>query len=161
MKTLYIHRHAKAVKEGYDSDFNRALKPSGVEDARRIGRFLKDRAVEAQLILCSPAQRAMQTAGLISSYTKEPIVADERIYAMGWEALMTAVHQQRQSWDALRIVGHNPDLEAYCSMLCGIAPGGIHLATGGIVCIQMPIGAWNEALPGSGHLRWMVVPALL
>lgn len=41
MKRVVLVRHAKAVGHGYDDDFNRDLRESGVIDAQRVSNELK------------------------------------------------------------------------------------------------------------------------
>ena len=76
MKRIVIVRHAKAVPYGYDDDFSRDLRDSGVRDAKLISNELKNRNIFPDQIISSPAQRAMHTATLFASnleYNKENI----------------------------------------------------------------------------------------
>lgn len=159
MKTLYIHRHAKAVKEGYDHDFSRNLRPRGIEDAHRTGRYLKQHDLLADLIIASPASRALQTAELIARHTGEVLIKNEHFYGEGWLSLLGVLQKQADSLQTIRIVGHNPDCEDLCASLCGIRAGGIHLATCGIFCITCDIINWDELGENVGILEWSIRPA--
>ncbi len=161
MKTLYIHRHAKAVKEGYDHDFSRNLRPRGIEDAHRTGRYLKQREFLADRIIASPANRAIQTAELIAEHTGEALIKSDALYGQGWLAILNVLKAQQDSVQSIRIVGHNPDCEDLCAALCGIRAGGIHLATCGIVCIACDIDGWHELGEQTGTLEWSIRPAHL
>lgn len=161
MKTLYIHRHAKAVKEGYDHDFSRNLRPKGIEDAHRTGRYLKHRMFLAGLILTSPANRALQTAELIAEHTGERLIRDERLYGSGWQALLEVLKEQSDAVHTVRLVGHNPACEDLCAVLCGIRTGGIHLATCGILCVSCDVESWQELGGNSGMLEWSIRPVHL
>lgn len=158
MKTIYIHRHAKAVKEGYDRDFSRSLRPAGIEDANHMGRYLKQRHFIADLIITSPAERATQTASLIAEHTGEKAIANRALYQEGWRSILSVLQEQPAHIQTLRIVGHNPDLEDLCAALCGMRQHGIHLATCGIVCISCDIDDWSELDEGKGLLEWSIRP---
>lgn len=159
MKTLYIHRHAKAVKEGYDHDFARNLRPKGIEDAHRMARYLKQRDFLADVIITSAASRALQTAELIAEQTGEPLMKDEHFYGEGWLSVMDVLKEQPKSVQSIRIIGHNPDMEELCMALCGIRKGGIHLATCAVLCITCNITEWQELGGDTGMLQWSIRPA--
>lgn len=158
MKTLYINRHAKAVREGYDHDLKRNLRPRGIEDAHKMGRYLKHRDFLANLIITSPASRALQTAELIAEHTGELLIRNDHLYGEDWFSILGVLREQAHSVESIRIVGHNPDLEELCLKLCGIRPGGIHLATCGILCISCDITTWDELGENSGTLEWSLRP---
>lgn len=159
MKTLYIHRHAKAVKEGYDNDFGRELSLKGIEEAHFMGRYLKQRDFLADVILTSPANRALKTAELVAEYTGERLIKDDRLYSGDWSALLSVLHAQERGLRSIRIVGHNPALEKLCMGLCGIRSGGIHLATCGVVCVSCDIDDWHALEENKGRLEWSVRPS--
>jgi phosphohistidine phosphatase len=63
MKTLLLIRHAKS---GWDdpslSDFDRTLTERGKSDAKMMAERIKERPVEIDLFVSSPAKRAKKTA---------------------------------------------------------------------------------------------------
>lgn len=65
MKILLLLRHGKS---SWDDpalrDFDRPLKKRGIKTALRIGKFMREREVRPDLVLCSPVKRAAQTAEL-------------------------------------------------------------------------------------------------
>jgi phosphohistidine phosphatase len=66
MKRVVLVRHAKAVAYGYEDDFNRDLRDSGVIDAQRVSNELKARGVFPDKIISSPALRALKTARIFA-----------------------------------------------------------------------------------------------
>ncbi|NTW10984.1 MAG: hypothetical protein HGA26_06465 [Chlorobiaceae bacterium] len=65
MKTLYIVRHAKAGWEnGVTKDFDRTLSDRGLRTAPVMANLLKERKVVPDLVISSPAKRALTTAKL-------------------------------------------------------------------------------------------------
>lgn len=158
MKILYVHRHAKAEKEGYERDRSRNLRPAGLEDAQHMGRYLKQRHFTADVILTSPAERALQTARLIAEYTGEKVVVDDRLYGGSWLSVLQVIQEQDPQLEAVRIVGHNPDLEELCAGLCGMDRNGIHLATCGVICISCDSRDWSALVGGKCVLEWSIRP---
>ena len=67
MKTLWLVRHAKS---SWDDpmlvDFDRPLNPRGRRDAPRMGQRLARRHEYPDLMLSSPANRALTTARIIA-----------------------------------------------------------------------------------------------
>ena len=67
MKTLYIVRHAKSSwKNPGLADIDRPLNKRGKGDAPLMGKVLRKAGVEPDLILSSPANRAITTAEVIA-----------------------------------------------------------------------------------------------
>ena len=63
MKTLYLMRHSKALNSSKDSsDFNRPLHPQGEIDAQTMGSRLLVKNPIPEIIISSPAKRALNTA---------------------------------------------------------------------------------------------------
>ncbi len=58
MKTLLLLRHAKASRDDPElADHDRPLKPRGKEDAKRLGRQLREAGLVPTLIVSSTALR--------------------------------------------------------------------------------------------------------
>ncbi|WP_459573846.1 SixA phosphatase family protein [Cupriavidus sp. 8B] len=82
MKTLFLVRHAKASRDDPSlPDRQRSLDDRGRHDASKMGKRRIDRGVEPDLLVSSPALRALTTAHLIADeigYKRKDIVVDER-----------------------------------------------------------------------------------
>ena len=96
MKTLFLVRHAKSSWE-YTAlpDKDRPLNDRGKRDAPKMGKRLAKRDVKPDLILSSPARRALTTAEIIAkklNYKRRDIVVDDRLYAGAVRDLLNVVH---------------------------------------------------------------------
>ena len=82
MKTLFLIRHAKSSWDDTAlSDKDRPLHDRGKRDAPKMGKRLARRDVKPDLILSSPAMRALTTAEIIAKkldYKRKDIVVDDR-----------------------------------------------------------------------------------
>src|SRR5437763_1654347 len=83
MKTLFLIRHAKSSwPDPALPDKDRPLGDRGRRDARKMGKRLAKRDVKPDLILSSPARRALKTARIIAKkldYKRKDIVAADRL----------------------------------------------------------------------------------
>ena len=94
MKRLTVLRHAKSSWDDPAlDDFNRPLNERGWKAARRIGRELKQRGMQFDLVLASTAARVRETVdGVQEKYDFEaPIRFEPKIYMASVEELMELV----------------------------------------------------------------------
>src|SRR5213595_3717185 len=78
-----------------------------------MGERLAKRGVTPDLILSSPAKRALKTAQIIAKkldYKLADIVADERLYGTGAEDLLQVIHKLGAKPKTVMLFGHNPEL---------------------------------------------------
>ncbi|HTH51362.1 MAG TPA: histidine phosphatase family protein, partial [Pyrinomonadaceae bacterium] len=91
MKTLYLLRHAKSSWKDADlADFDRPLNERGRRAAPFMGRLMKERGFDIELIVSSPAKRARKTANLFleTSGFETAVLQDPRIYEASPNTLM-------------------------------------------------------------------------
>jgi phosphohistidine phosphatase len=116
MKHLFLIRHAKSSwdEEGL-ADRDRPLNDRGKRDAPKMGQRLAGRGVQPDLILSSPAVRALTTAEIMAremGYKRKAIIVDERIYAAEPEALLAVIAALDDAHNVVMLFGHNPELTA-------------------------------------------------
>ena len=114
MKKLFLIRHAKS-SWGYTAlpDKDRPLNDRGKRDAPKMGKRLAKRDVKPDLILSSPARRALTTAEIIAkklNYKRRDIVVDDRLYACAVRDLLNVVHKLGDNLERVILFGHNPEL---------------------------------------------------
>src|SRR2546429_8999216 len=84
MKTLFLIRHAKSSWDDTAlPDKDRPLGDRGRRDAPKMGKRLAKRDVKPDLILSSPATRALKTAEVIAKkveFKRKDIGVDDRLY---------------------------------------------------------------------------------
>jgi phosphohistidine phosphatase len=145
MKTLILVRHAKSSWEDKNStDYERTLSNRGKKDAPFMAGILKDKNVKIDLILCSPAIRALTTAKIFAKelgIAEKEIVADKNIYEAGRKDLLKILLETDDSVDHLMLFGHNPGLTYLSNYLCNFETDNI--PTCGIVCMQLDFDSWK------------------
>ena len=144
MKTLLLLRHAKSSWNNYSlSDHDRPLNRRGKSDAPRIGQLLSDENLVPDLILCSTARRAKDTALAVadaSGFDGE-IVYSRDLYHAGVDSFIWLLSDVYDRYDRVMLVAHNPGLEELLDYLTGVSEW---LPTAALVQISMPIHAWSE-----------------
>lgn len=114
MKTLYLVRHAKSSRDApMLPDKDRPLNDRGKRDAPRMAKQLAKRDVKPDLILSSPARRALTTAELFAknlNYKVNDIVIDKRLYATSPEGLLEVIREYGDKPKRVMLFGHNPEL---------------------------------------------------
>src|SRR5215210_985063 len=96
MKTLLLMRHAKSSwAEPGLKDFERPLNERGQKAAPLMGRFLRRQSMKPELVICSPAERARQTAALMLEAAQcQPVVRYEaRVYEATAGDLLAVVNE--------------------------------------------------------------------
>jgi len=146
MKTLYILRHAKSNwKFEQLSDHDRPLNEQGRSDALLMGQELASRGVQPDLIVSSPAVRALTTAVLVGKeldYEPRDIEVNDQIYAAGKRDLLEVVQATPAKVRNLLLVGHNQALSDFANML---SPETLaSLPTTGVAAIQFNCDKWND-----------------
>ncbi len=146
MKTLFLVRHAKSSwKDVSLPDALRPLSKRGRRDAPMMGRRLADRGVEVELIVTSPATRAVATAEALAEELSVPwdeVVADDRLYDADAEDILTVIEEQDEWIDSLMVIGHNPALTSLANYV-GRADLD-NVPTTGVVELQYDVSRWSE-----------------
>ena len=161
MKTLYLVRHAKSSWNDADiSDIDRPLKRSGVKNALEVAEKLKPLKVSPDLIITSPAVRAITTALIFArtlKYHYNRIVINEMVYDFSKDALLPLLRNIDDKYDSIMLVGHDPALTYLLNDLTGKAFE--KTPTASTVKINFGVKHWGKIMPGKGRLLFIESPA--
>ena len=112
MKTLYLLRHAKSSWDDTSlPDRERPLEPRGERDAARMSKRWSQLHEKPDLIMSSPAARALATAKFVAQgldYKTKNIAVDDRLYAATQDTLIAVIEALDDRLDCVMLVGHNP-----------------------------------------------------
>lgn len=121
MSELYILRHCKSgLGGGIAQDSDRTLSERGLDDAGRLGRWMKENKYEPAHILCSTAVRAKQTAQLVCqqlAFDEADIHYLPDLYLASCASLLSTIDANRDKPDPLLIVAHNPGMDELVNYL--------------------------------------------
>ncbi len=158
MKTLYVLRHAKSSWDDCSlSDFERPLNERGIKTAPLMGKEMKKNDFVPEIIVCSTAKRAEQTANLVKETAEfsAEIMFEEAIYEASVTTLLHIVSRIEDEFYSALIVGHNPGFENLVRNLTGKIEA---MPTAGLAVIDLKIENWNEINAESGKLREFIRP---
>jgi phosphohistidine phosphatase len=121
MKALFLVRHAKSSRDDPAIlDKERPLNDRGRRDAPRMGERLAKEGIKPDLIVSSPAVRALTTAELIATkldYKLGDIAVDKRLYAASRNDLLAVIHELGSKPKHVMLFGHNPEFSELAHFL--------------------------------------------
>ncbi|BAQ17555.1 SixA phosphatase family protein [Methyloceanibacter caenitepidi] len=167
MLTLSLLRHAKSSwKNPALPDRERPLNARGMGDAPVMGRAMSKRGIDPELILCSSAQRTVDTLALVLPELKiEPeVVYDDALYHASPDQLLDMLRNLQPGARSVLLVGHNPEIQALALGLIGAGPKELRdrlaekYPTGGLAVINFTAGLWSSVDVGSGSLSLFLAP---
>ncbi len=116
-------RHAKSSwKIQNQTDYDRPLNKRGVRDGPVMARRLASRQCVPDLVLCSAARRAQETAAFLYDefqLSPEQFQLHEELYLASPNTLLDALSKVLSPVKHVMVVAHNPGLEALSELLAG------------------------------------------
>jgi phosphohistidine phosphatase len=141
LKTLVVLRHAEAVSQPHD--FGRPLSDLGYTQAGAAGRALRPVQPRFDLVLSSPAVRALSTAELVAAELGYAVRVqlEERLYEALADEYLGIVRALAETLDSVLLVAHNPSLSDLARRLLGEP---ISLGTAEYVTIRRSDSQWRN-----------------
>lgn len=146
MRTLLVMRHAKSSwANAHQSDHDRPLNERGERDAPRMGRWLAAHDLAPDVILCSSAARAHDTALAVAAETTAdaPIVRPA-LYGGDVDAYVGALRRLDDGAAIALIVGHNPTVSMLVADLADLADVDAAMPTAAVAWLELPIDRWSD-----------------
>ena len=140
---VYFIRHGIAAERGtYTDDEKRPLTEKGIDKTTKVAKRLLTIGVSFDLILTSPLTRASQTTEILkeASLSREiktfaPLKPNGNIE----EWLQWLRSLEKEKYNSLALVGHQPDLGNWVEMLIwGTVKNQIIIKKAGIVGLHLP-----------------------
>ena len=151
MKTLYVLRHAHAVKsDGADTDHGRPLSPHGLADAHKLGIWLAGQGITFDHLISSDSMRTKETVQQLLKGMGANIhsIWTRNLYLAGSQTYLYHINQFSDEVESGLIVGHNNGISDFVTQLtkkwtamntCELAQ--IKIAT-----------TWSDVAMGNGEL---------
>ncbi|SRR5258705_1605258 len=160
MKTIVLIRHAKSSWKFPElKDIDRPLKKRGLNEAPLMGKVLKDLHLTPDLIVTSPAVRAMTTAKMIAhefGFIENQIIPEHKLYMESKSKLLKEINKIDDKYNTVFLVGHNPGLTDLANYLSGESIDNI--PTSGAFGIQFECNTWAEVEKGKGKKTFFEFP---
>ena len=121
MKTLLLIRHAKS---GWDdpslSDFDRTLTEHGKSDAKMMSKRVKEKSIEIDSFISSPAKRAKKTAKIFLKEFKkeeEELLLISLLYEGSVKDFYDTIENLKDKEKVVAVFAHNPGITEFVNSL--------------------------------------------
>ena len=153
-KTLFLVRHAKSSWKDADiDDIDRPLNKRGLRDAPKMGMHLAGFETKPDVIISSPAVRAITTDKLIWNelgYESSNNKTEKRFYTFDSQSLLKAIQKINNKFQVVMVVGHNPAITVLVNQLTNSNINNV--PTCGVAILGFPINGWKEIKNEKGEL---------
>ena len=156
---VFVLRHAIAEDAGPgQADSDRRLTDVGRERLRLVVRKAMRAGMEPAVVLTSPYVRARQTADILLEELNRPCELVTTANLTPYAAVADLWHELREyaRLSPVIVVGHNPQLSEFVSMLIGSPGYAVEMKKAAIAYVQ---NAGSGPRP-SGRLVWMLTAKL-
>jgi phosphohistidine phosphatase len=160
MRRLVLLRHGKS---NWDDprldDFERPLAPRGLRDVPEMGRRLARRAQPPDLVISSPAVRALTTARAVArelGYREDGIAEEPGLYHASAATMLSFIRRAPDTARTLLVVGHNPGMTELANMLADFRLD--NMPTAGMLCAEFEVSSWADIDPAGARLAWFDSP---
>jgi phosphohistidine phosphatase len=163
-RELLLLRHGKSDWDTDASDFDRPLKRRGKKAAYCVGKWLRKQQLVPDLVISSPAARAIRTARVACKtmgLKRSRIMTEDHVYLANPEELIAVLYDCPEQ-ARIMLIGHNPGLEDLMLYLTGgnvvMPDDGKLLPTASIAVLEMP-DSWRDLGKGCARLLSLTRPA--
>jgi phosphohistidine phosphatase len=161
-RELLLLRHGKSARDAATEDIKRPLTDRGKRGAQRIGVWLAQQQFLPDLVISSPAERALVTAEKcckVMGIGASDITQDKRIYLGDPAQLLEVLADCPASATRVMLVGHNPGLEHLLELLAEQPPevpeDGKLMPTATLARLQTRSG-WDALAKGRAKLLQLI-----
>jgi phosphohistidine phosphatase len=161
MKTIYLVRHAKS-DWNHDGlpDIDRPLNARGYRDADTMSKLMKEKKVMPDLIISSPAIRAISTALIFCrnfDFNYSDIVINSDLYESTVKDYQHVVAHYDNRFKDIMLFGHNPVITNFAnSLTTSFSDSMPTCAIAGIRAVNC--NSWKEFTDSSAELILFDMP---
>ncbi|MEM6517562.1 MAG: histidine phosphatase family protein [Bacteroidota bacterium] len=153
MKKLILMRHGKSSWEFDLPDDNRPLKSRGINDARLVSEIFKEKNINFDVVLSSPANRAFSTCKIFLknfNFNFENIQVVPDLYDFHGENVIKTIKNVDDRYHNIMIFGHNHAFTSICNIFGDKFIE--NLPTSGLAVIEFEIDSWRDLKKGTTTL---------
>ena len=154
MRTLFLIRHAKSSWDNPGlRDFNRPLNERGLHDAPLMAQYLAGQGIRPDMLISSPAKRALTTALFFAEkfgIPDEAVVRQPDIYEAGFVDIMQIISALPDTASTVLLFGHNPTLTDVANRFSDTIIANV--PTCGIVQIVSSADHWRALYEGNARV---------
>ena len=160
MLTLFLVRHAKSSWDHPGlRDFDRPLNERGLQDAPRMAKLLAQQGVKPDLIVSSPAKRALTTAHFFAAafaLTEAQLVQEKNIYEAYPREILKIISDLPATASTVMLFGHNPTFTEVGNVFSDDFID--NLPTCGVIRIESKAETWTQFYEGNSRVTACFFP---
>lgn len=146
MKTLILIRHAKSSWDNSMlQDFERPLNDRGKEDAPKMAHRLKNKNINIDIFVSSPAKRAKKTAKIFMKEfgaDEENLLLIPSLYEASVNDFYSVVEDLDNENKTVALFSHNPGITDFINSLdCSPV---YNMPTCGVFALEIETKSWSE-----------------
>lgn len=161
MKTIYLIRHAKSDwSDATLDDIHRGLNKRGKKSIPIIAKVLKEKKIEPDIIISSPAKRAKLTINRLLKELgyKTKIKYIDELYLANTDTILSITQEINDKYDSVFIIGHNPGLSEFANLMSDADIKNI--PTLGIVALKCKTKNWIECGYHKASMEFFIYPKM-
>lgn len=156
MKTLILVRHAKSDWSTDVDDFDRPLNERGHKDAPKMARFLREKPIEIEQFVTSPAKRALTTCRYFSEvYENKNIKKVEELYHASPKEFLETIYELEDVYQQVALFSHNNGISDFASSLTDNV---VQFPTCGVAVFEISCDEWSQFEGADKKLVHFFVP---
>jgi len=124
-----------------------------------MGRRIHQRGEKPDLLISSPATRAITTARIVAretDFAESRIIEERALYHAGSGEILNIVQSLETLAGHLMLVGHNPGFTDFANRMSSVRIDNI--PTAGLFCVELDIDDWSEFQDGAGRFVYFDFP---
>ena len=146
MKTLLLVRHAKSSwEEPGVQDIDRPLNERGKQDAPEMAKRIKDKKIDIDLFVSSPAKRARRTAKFFTEefdVKKGDIIIEEELYLASPSNFINVIKGLQKKYDTVALFAHNPGITELANQLTSVRID--NMPTCSVFAVNAHTDSWKQ-----------------
>lgn len=160
MKTVYLIRHAKSDWNNPNIlDIERHLNDRGYDNANSMALLFKNKQENPDLIVSSPAIRAISTALIFArniGYDANLISIKKELYESDLKDYISTLIHTDEQYQSVMLFAHNPTISSVANSLCQSLPS--EMPTCAIAGIRFECKKWKDLITTKGELFFFEIP---
>ena len=159
MKNIILFRHAEySWNEPLLNNYDKPLNDTGIEAAKKMGKYLSQKNEIPEIVISSTATRAKQTIEIAMKEGKwdRPISFNKIIYSGTTNDLLNIIKKQNDQYNSICIVGHEPKFSNFIDL--SVNSENTYFPTATMAKIIFETNKWNLIEFGFGNLKWLISP---
>jgi phosphohistidine phosphatase len=162
MKTIILVRHATAVaRAAGKDDFKRSLRKKGRREARDMAGWYKGVAKRPDVMVSSPANRAIETARIFAKtlgYPAKKIVQKKKLYGVSsLDVFLKILASIDKKSNSVMLFGHDPEFSEFASYLVGGFEDSLPKCS--VFSVVLDREDWQNLGPAEGRIQAYDNPA--